>query len=340
MKALEKYIMERKKRFFIITLTVLSLSSLAVLINLSVGSQIMNPITVLQEGINQVLRGKYGLPSYRVERAFAASVAGASLALSGLLIQTASRNPLGDPYLLGISSGALLGVVITFLLPPTQENILIVRPIAAFLGGFLAYALTLFIASKAGMTTTSLVLAGVAVGTTLYSVSLLPQYLILQNLTKVFAWSQGSFVDPEPIGSLVLLATLIASTLYAFRKVDVMNALSASDDFVRELGEDPAKVRSYLTFIASGTASLTVAWFGIIGFVGLASPHIARKLLRTGDAGLILPSTLLAGSLMTALSDAVGKSAAYPIEIPVNIIISVVGGPTLAFLLMRLRRSA
>ncbi len=337
MRSVEEYVKVRKRRFFTVTFTLLSLLITLALIHVSVGSSTENPFKIMSEAISEILHGYPGIASYRVMRLTASLLGGMALALSGLLIQTASRNPLGDPYLLGISSGALFGVVLTFALPLIPLYTLVLRPIAAFIGGVLAYLLTLAIASKAGMTTTSLVLAGVAVGTTLYSASLLPQYLIIQNIHQLFAWSQGSFVDPEPLGETMIFLSLVISLLILYKFVDVMNALNISDDFVRELGEDPAMLRKLLTLIASLIASLTVAWYGIIGFVGLASPHVSRRLIKSGDVRFVLPPALIFGSLMTVAADAVGKSIIYPVEIPVNIIVSLVGGPALATILMGLK---
>ena len=340
MSSVQTYLERRRRRFFAVTISFALLLLVASMLHLAVGSAVMNPLRVFSEGLNQILSSSISVEGYRVERLFSALIAGVALAISGYLIQSASKNPLGDPYLLGISSGALLGVVITFLVPVSFLSVYVLRPIAALLGGLLAYLLTLLIASKAGITPTTLVLSGVAVGTVLYSVSLLPQYLALQNISKVFLWSQGSFVDPSPYGSLILFSALLASLFLLTNRLNSINALNISDDVVRELGRSPQFERKILTLISSLLASLTVAWYGIIGFVGLASPHVARRILKTGDAKLILPSTILVGPLLTILSDAIAKSVLYPVEIPVNIIVSIFGGPTLALILVGMRRSA
>ena len=340
MSTIQTYLKQRRERFLAVTALLTLLLAAASLIHLAVGSALMDPLRVLTYGVHQITSSNIGIEGYRVERLCSAIIAGASLAISGYLIQSASKNPLGDPYLLGISSGALLGVVITFLTPATLLSLYILRPAAALLGGLLAYLLTLSIAAKAGMTPTTLVLSGVAVGTALYSMSLLPQYLVLQNIHKIFLWSQGSFIDPSPLGCAILSGALVGASLLMMGRLNVINALNVSDDVVRELGKSPRNERKVLTFTASLLASLTVAWFGIIGFVGLASPHIARKLLKTGDAKLILLPAVLVGSLLTVFSDAIAKSVVYPIEIPVNIIISIFGGPVLASILVGMRRRA
>jgi len=334
------YLKTRRARFLITTSIFSAILAVSILLNLALGSSLMDPFSVLAKGSEQIMRPPIGIEGYRVERAFTAVVVGMALAFSGYLIQVSSKNPLGDPYLLGISSGALLAVVFTFMLPATFFSLFILRPIAALFGGLLAYLLTLIIATKAGLTPTSLVLSGVAVGTTLYSVSLLPQYLTLQKIHEVFVWSQGSFVDPEPIASFIILLSIIFSLVFIAGRFKVINALSVSDELVKELGASPDGERKLLTFIASLLASFSVAWFGIIGFIGLASPHVARRFLRSGDAKLVLIPALIFGSALTTFSDAVAKAVVYPIELPVNVIVSLFGGPALALILVGMRRHA
>ncbi len=270
----------------------------------------------------------------------AALLVGSLLSVSGLLIQVCTRNPLGDPYLLGISSGALFAVTLTFLFPSHLPLVFIIKPLAAFIGGFLAYSLTHAIAVRAGYTPTSIVLSGVAVGTTLYSLSLLPQYLILYDIHKIFAWSMGSLIGAGFI-ELVTCAIVLTTGYLIIRKyILILNALNISDDFVKELGYDPKKLRRIMTGLAAFAASISVAWFGVIGFIGLAAPHIARRLVGSGDIKYVLPISLITGSVLLLLSDTAAKTMFLPLDMPVNVIVSAIGGPMLAVVLMRMRRYA
>lgn len=340
MSSVENYLKKRRKRFFVVVALLASAFIASFLIHLSTGAVLLNPAETFSRGIQQVITHTSGIERYRLQRAFAAAAVGSALALSGFLIQASARNPLGDPYLLGISSGALFAVVLTFALPPTIIASMMIRPLAALAGGLIAYGATLYIASKAGMTPTSLVLSGVAVGTFLYSASLLPQYFIIQDIHRVFAWSQGSLIATSLAEPTAILLALTASVIYVAKESAVLNALSISDDFVKDLGKDPASLRKHLTFVAALLASLTVAWFGIIGFVGLASPHAARRLLKTGDAKLVLPASLLVGASILTLSDAAAKTLFYPMDIPVNILVSMIGAPALAAILVGMRKHA
>jgi len=308
----------------------------ASLTHLALGSVVLNPLDVALKGIYFVS----GIYRFRLLRMIAALLVGSLLSISGFLIQVCTRNPLGDPYLLGISSGALFAVTLTFVFPPQSPLIFVLRPLVAFIGGFLAYTLTHAIAMKAGYTPTSIVLSGVAVGTTLYSLSLLPQYLILFDIHKVFAWSMGSLIGAGPIELLTCFVILVGAYAIAHRYLPVLNALNVSDDFVRELGYDPGKLRRTMTGLAALTASISVAWFGIIGFIGLAAPHIARRLLGSGDVRYVLPTSIITGSVLLLLSDTAAKTLFLPLDMPVNIIVSANGGPTLAIVLMRMRKYA
>ncbi len=340
MCALRVYVEVTRRRFFVALLIALLILVLSFMAQLAFGAVTLNPLHVLEDGLREILTATTGVARYRLERALAGVVVGASLALSGYLIQTTTRNPLGDPYLLGISSGALFAVVLTFALPASAITLFVVRPFAALIGGIIAYLLTLLIASKAGMTPTSIVLSGVAVGTFFYSASLFPQYFILRDIHKVFAWSMGSLVVVNLNKPIAIALALAVCTIYSCVSRNVLNALSISDDFVRDLGRDPSRERVILTAMAAVLASFCVAYFGVIGFVGLASPHFARRLLGSGDARYIIPLSLVFGASLLSLTDVAAKTVFYPIEVPVNVVVSLVGAPTLAAIMVGMRRHA
>ncbi len=338
--SIREYVITKRKRFILVLIIALLILTASFMAQLAFGAITLDPLKVFVEGIKEILTSTTGIPRYRFERALSGVFVGAALALSGYLIQTSTRNPLGDPYLLGISSGALFTVVLTFALPASVLTTYVVRPFIALLGGLMAYVLTLAIASKVGMTPTSIVLAGVAVGTFFYSASLFPQYLILKDIYKVFAWSMGSLVAVELQKPFLVAGVLTACATYSAASIPILNALCISDDFVRDLGKDPKRVRTVLTGLAAVLASVCVAYFGIIGFVGLASPHFARKLMGSGDARYVLPLSMIFGASLLCFTDVVAKTIFFPIEIPVNIVVSMVGAPTLVAIMVGMRRRA
>ncbi len=331
--SLELYLERKKRKFALLFFTLLITTFTAFLAHISLGSVTLDPYSVFIQG----LEGS-GLGRYRLLRASAALICGFLLAASGLLVQTSTRNPLGDPYLLGISSGSLMAVTLSFLIPLPQLPGLVVRTLVAFLGGLLAFTLTHFIAVKAGYTPTSLVLAGVAVGTSLYSISLFPQYLILRDVHKVIAWSMGSFAYVDTNSVAVMVIALIASVAVMALLARPLNVLNISDEFVRDLGYDPKRLRQLTSVLSALFASVTVAWFGIIGFVGLAAPHFARRVIKSGDLRYVIPLTYLSGGLLLLLADLIAKTAFLPHDMPVNVVVSAVGGPTLAVLIAGMRK--
>lgn len=336
----ESFIFWRKRRFLIVFTTLVFLLCLAFLTHLGLGYRVMNPLEVLVSGFTQIVMGDLSIEGYRVLRALTAVVVGSALAFSGYLMQLSTKNPLADPYILGVSSGALFTVSLTLSLTGYVAHPLSigVRTLTAFFGGLTAYLMTLFIASRAGMTPTSLVLAGVAVGTFFYSASLLPQYFISRDIHKLIAWSMGSFVSPSADVLVLMISLLSVGACYVLFLRHPLNNIQVSDDFVRQLGRDPIKLRRYSTLLASLITSLTVAWFGVIGFVGLAAPHISRRVLRTSEITFVLSSSVVLGSLLLTSSDLISKTLVAGVEIPVNVIASMIGAPVLGLAIIELRR--
>ncbi|MEM2021260.1 MAG: iron ABC transporter permease [Zestosphaera sp.] len=340
MSSLDFFIKWRRKRFLVTLILITSALLIVFLTHLSLGYRVLNPLEVFASGVMQVISHDLGVEGYRLLRALAAVVVGATLAFSGYLMQVTTKNPLADPYILGVSSGALFVVVLSFMFaqPANHPLAIALRTLTAFSGGILAYLLTMLIASKAGTTPTSVLLAGVAVGTFFYSASLLPQYVMFQDIHKLIAWSMGSFVSPSPEVLALLIIVSATALIYIYFIRGPLNNLQISDDFVRQAGCNPMNLRRHLTLLASLLASVSVAWFGVIGFVGLAAPHISRRVLRTSGLVYVLPTSLVLGSLILITSDLIGKTLVPPIEIPVNVIASMIGAPTLALAIVELRR--
>ncbi len=328
-----KYFLSRKKR---LALTVIALTvALAVLLlmHLAAGPTLRPP----QEVITASMRGD-PIASYRVWRAASAALAGAALATSGLLVQAATRNPIADPYILGISSGALFAVTLTFLkeIPAAFA----IRPLAAVVGGLCAYLITHSVAKKAGYTPSSLALSGIAVGVVFSAASLLPLYISFFDAQKVLQWFYGSFIASSPETVVGAAGATALAIVAAVTLGDELTVTKVSDSVLAAEGGNPERVRAVASLVAAISASLTVAWFGVIGFVGLAAPHIGRRAVRSGHVKLLVTPVALAGALITVAADAFAKSAFAPLEIPVNIIVMMVGGPALATALISMARES
>ena len=271
----------------------------------------------------------------RLPRVLAAAVVGAGLALCGAVMQALTRNPLADPYLLGLSSGASLGAV-GFLLAGAS----LLMPLGAFLGAGAAMALTLLITQLLGGATPSrAILAGISVSALAAAAT---SFLIFWSATgdsyrEILSWLMGSLsgvVWPE---ALLVLAALLLAGLPVLLSGRSLDAFAFGDTAAAALGVDVTRLRWWLL---GGTALLTgvlVSIGGAIGFVGLIVPHMAR--LATGSRHrTLLPVAMLLGASFMVWTDTAARSLFEPRELPVGIITALLGAPIFLLVLLRYRR--
>lgn len=271
----------------------------------------------------------------RVPRALAAAAVGAGLALCGAVMQALTRNPLADPYLLGLSSGASTGAVIVIVLGAA-----LALPFAAFIGALVALTLTLTLARAAGaFSSTVVILAGIAISAVL---SALTSLIIFWSATgdsyrEILSWMLGSFggvdwSDAALVG--VALGVCMVPLLASARTLD---ALALGDTAAEALGIAVTRSRLLLFGIAALLTGALVAVSGSIGFVGLMIPHAVRLVAGSRNRA-VLPLSMLAGAVFLVWADTLSRSLFEPRELPVGIVTALVGGPVFALLLMRMRR--
>lgn len=285
-----------------------------------------SPLTDVQEAI--IWQG-------RAPRVVAALAVGAGLALAGCAMQAVTHNPLADPYLLGISSGAGVGAVAVLVIGGTT---LVWLGPAAFLGAILALGLTLALAGR-GAPPVRTILAGVAVG---YTASAVLSLLIFSSsetsaYREILSWLMGSLASATWTEALVALGGAVLGLGAALTRVRLFDSLLLGDRTAHSLGAD---VRRWRPWIMTGAAALTgvlVATSGAIGFVGLVIPHATRFLVGPRHRAL-LPGAALGGALFLLLADTVARTVFNPLEIPVGIVTALVGGPAFALLVRRARR--
>jgi iron complex transport system permease protein len=273
----------------------------------------------------------------RMPRVLTAAIVGAGLAVSGAVMQAITRNPLADPYLLGLSSGASLGAVAVLLLGAA-----VLLPLAAFAGAMAALALTLGLATALGkLTPTRTVLAGLAVSSL---ASALTSFVIFwtaqgDSYREILGWLMGT------LGGATWQSVAISGLALAIVGVPIMgtgrllDAFAFGDTSASSLGVNVSLVR---WLMLSGTALLTgamVAVSGSIGFVGLVLPHVVRLVSGAGHRAL-LPLSALAGALFLVWADTIARSLFDPREIPVGIVTALIGAPVFALLLWRQREGA
>nr|WP_308219812.1 putative F420-0 ABC transporter permease subunit [Arthrobacter jinronghuae] len=272
----------------------------------------------------------------RLPRVLTAAFIGAGLAVCGVVLQASTRNPLADPYLLGLSSGASLGAVLVIV-----AGVSVALPVAAFTGSLLALAGTLLLAGSAGPQSPSrTVLAGVAVSSAL---SALTSLVIFWSATgdsyrEILGWLLGSLAGASWSGTAIAAAAFLALGIPLALSANTLNAFAFGDRTARSLGINTGAARGLLLAASAVLTGALVAVSGSIGFVGLLIPHAARLLTGPGHR-LLLPVAALGGALLLVAADTIARSAFDPRELPVGIITAILGAPAFALLMLRARRS-
>jgi ABC-type Fe3+-siderophore transport system permease subunit len=274
----------------------------------------------------------------RLARALLALLVGAGLAGAGSAFQGLFRNPLADPFVIGASGGASLGATLAIVASGSGAGAAVSVPLAAFAGALLAVVVVYLVAAASGGdATTALLLAGATLSTVLSALVALLMLLNDRKLQEIFGWLLGGFSGRSwghVASSGPLLAIGLAALWLLARPLD---ALVCGEEGARSLGLPLAHARGAIVVAASLITAAAVAASGIVGFVGLIAPHIARTLVGTGHARLI-PVAALIGALLLLLADSAARSLAAPFELPVGIITALAGGPCFLWLLGRGRR--
>lgn len=280
----------------------------------------------------------------RLPQAVTALIAGASLALCGLLMQAVFRNPLADPSILGISSGAGLGVALVMLL---FGGGLAVGDIG--IGGFACVLVAAFVGAIA-VTLLMLFLSGVVRGNAMLlivgvmtgylsssAIMLLNFFASADGVRSYMLWGMGNFssvsVDRMPLFATVSLVCLLASATL----VKPLNILVLGRQYAENLGVDTRRLRGVILVLTGVLTAVTTAFCGPVAFIGLAVPHMARLLLRTDDYRLLLPSTILIGALVALLCNVACTLPADGSLLPVNSLTPVIGAPVILYIMLRKR---
>ena len=267
----------------------------------------------------------------RLPRNILAVLVGANLAISGLLLQAVMKNPLSDPGITGVSSGASVGAIIILLLMPQYIGIL---PLIAFLGGAIACACVYMMAWKNGLKPIRVVLAGVAVNAILGGFISLLTTFYSDKIQSALLWLNGSlasktWVDVKLLGIYSIIGLTLS--LFCIRSANILNL---GDDAAINLGVNLNKTRLLLSAVAVFLAGISTAIVGIISFVGLIVPHISRMIIGS-DHKYSIPFSIILGGIVLLVADTVARSILGSLELPVGVIMSIVGGPFFLYLLRR-----
>ncbi|MEM1638545.1 MAG: iron ABC transporter permease [Desulfurococcaceae archaeon] len=280
----------------------------------------------------------------RLRRVLVGVIVGGLLGGSGVIAQAVYRNPLASPFTLGISQAAALGVAVALLFGyagrfyPFFYSISrpYLLPVMAFVFALLQSMLVLSLAYKAGLSPHALVLSSIALSFLYQSILALLQYLVLNELqvaTIVF-WTFGDLSRPGDMELLILAIGFIPMLIaYMFIHID-LDLVSLGDDLSLASGINPRRFRLVAMIIASLGTSLATSFVGVLAFLCLLAPHIARGVVGASHKYL-LPASILIGSILTVLADTLSRNILYPLTLPVGITLSFMGAPLLIYMLIR-----
>ena len=278
--------------------------------------------------------------SLRLPRTLLAGIVGSALALAGAGFQAISRNPLADPYILGVSSGAAFGVVMGVLTGLGAGTGILFLPLFGFVGALVAAVVVYGIASIDGrLPVHTLLLAGVVVSLFFSSAIMLASALMqAEELQGVVFYLMGNLrvVSYPTIG--IVLGCLLIGTVLIYGQVLALNLLSAGEEAAAQLGVEPEWVKRIIFVACSLVTGAAVSASGSIAFVGLMVPHAVRLCLGS-DNRLVIPASLLVGAIFLILADIIARTVVAPLELPVGVITAFLGAPFFAYLLRSRYRS-
>jgi len=285
----------------------------------------------------------------RLPRVLMAMLVGAGLAVSGAAMQGLFRNPLADPGLIGVSAGATLGAVSWIVLASSigllawiAETVgpfggQFVLALAAFFGGLATTLLVYLITLKAGRmgATATLLLAGIAISALTGAATGLLTYIADDaQLRSVTFWSMGSLGGADWRAFSVLLLLIVPAAVALWRLSRALDALLLGEDTAGHMGFDLRIIRPALIVLVALVVGSAVGLTGMIGFIGLMAPHIARMMIGPGHR-MLMPMSMIVGASLLLAADSFARTVAAPAEIPIGIVTTLIGGPFFLYLLLR-----
>lgn len=344
----ESEIARKKRRFAVIVVFGLIMSLVAFLVSIAISSggiiSISDAVSSLFSSIGKVQNGESLNPveNYiyygRLPRTIAAIGVGAGLAIAGCMYQALIRNPLVDPYITGVSSGAgCLAIAVVALgvtIPMIPNSALYIVPVAAIIGGLVAFAITMLVAEGSGGSATNYILAGTIVGFAFSSVQTIFLTLNLENMENTMWWLYGSFANVTWNNAFLVFVPAIGLSLISMVWAREYNLFMMGEDQARQLGLNVKLFKRLMMVLATVLTAVCVAFCGIIGFVGLIIPHACRMAFGS-DYRLVMPASIILGAMLMLFADLLARTVMSPQELPVGAITAMIGTPIFAYMLMR-----
>lgn len=318
------------------------------LINVSLGSVYIP----LESIVSSLLTGEgdkdtwnYIVLNYRLPKAITAVLVGSGLSISGLLMQTLFRNPLAGPYVLGISSGASLGVALLLL----GSSIIggswlalgashLMTSVAASLGSFLVLMAVMLVSRQLKNTMSILIVGLMFSSLTAAVISVLAYFSSAESLQRFTFWGFGSLGNLTWAELSVFALVYVLGLLFLLPSVKPLNSLLLGENYARSIGIDMKRTRNLILLSTSLLTGVITAFAGPIAFIGLAAPHVTKLVLNTSEHRVILPSAAALGALIMLISDTIAQLPGSEYTLPINAITTLFGAPIVIWLLIRKRR--
>ena len=329
-----------RKKVVTISISLGILLILVILLSITLGSVRLRPFRSISILIQSLLGLKGAgtetekaiILSLRFPRALLAGLVGAGLSVSGAIFQTLLRNPLADPYILGVSSGAAVGAIVAILMGLSTLSFGL--PLASFVGALLAISVVFYFGRQEGkIHPNTLLLAGVIVGSFL---SALIMFFISisqrEELHTIIFWLMGDFSFSNYRAILIISPYIFIGFLFLYLQARSLNLMLTGEESALQLGVNVERLKLLSYLCASFITAASVSVCGLVGFVGLIVPHSVR-LVFGPDHRLLIPSSALVGASFLIASDTLGRTLLAPVELPVGVITASFGGPFFIYLL-------
>lgn len=346
----ESEISRKKRRFVVIVVFGIIMSFVAFLVSISISSggiiSVREAVSALFSSVDKAMSGQSDsmntielyIYESRLPRTIAAIAVGAGLSIAGCMYQAIIRNPLVDPYITGVSSGAgcLAIAVVAFgvIIPFIPNSSLYVIPVAAIVGGLVAFAITMGVAEGSGGSATNYILAGTIVGFAFSSLQTIFLTMEVDNLQNSMWWLYGSFANVTWENAWLVFVPAMGISVISMVWAREYNLFMMGEDQAKQLGLNVKLFKRSMMIIASVLTAVCVAFCGIIGFVGLIIPHACRMALGS-DYRLVMPASMVLGAMLMLFADLLARTVMSPQELPVGAITAMIGTPIFAYMLMR-----
>ena len=341
------YSQSNNKRIRLLFVLMFFLLILFFILDLFLGSVLISPGEIFRAVFNDA--GEVTetiLSKFRIPKAITALLAGIALSVSGLQMQTLFRNPMAGPYVLGLSSGASLGVAVvilgfsSFIFPEGGSglgNWAVAG--ASWLGAGAVMLLIMMISARVKNIMTVLIL-GIMLSSAISAVVSILQYFSSETMLKSYViWTMGSLGNITGDQLKVMSVAVVTGVILSLISVKMLNAMLLGEDYARSIG---LEVRASRNIIIAGTSILTgtvTAFCGPIGFIGIAVPHLSRMVFRTSDHRVLVPATILTGSIIMLGSDMVSQLPGYETVLPINAVTALIGIPVVIWVILQNQKS-